>query len=92
MYLKKEELIGLPVFTQRGDNLGRVSDLEIDAESHLVFKYHVKSSGLIKGLFEDKLLVDRQQVISLDKEKMTVEDAVLSEGEKIKAAAAPTQQ
>ncbi len=93
MYLNNDKLIGLPVFTQSEQNLGRVDGFEIDSSTHTVSKYFVKSSGLIEGLFKDKLLVDKSQVVSLDKEKMVVEDNIIAEGAKeFKTATAIGQQ
>ncbi|MBI4276765.1 PRC-barrel domain-containing protein [Candidatus Uhrbacteria bacterium] len=76
MFITAQKCLGLPVETERGQKLGKVTDFEIDVESHLVQKYHVKSGGLIRGLFEDTLLIDRSEVVSITQEKMTVEDGV----------------
>ncbi|MBI4262521.1 PRC-barrel domain-containing protein [Candidatus Uhrbacteria bacterium] len=76
MYITAHQLLGLPVETQAGEKLGKVVDIEIDVESHLVQKYHVKSGSVITGLFHNVLLVDRTEVIVITKEKMTVEDRV----------------
>ena len=76
MYISAQHLIGLPVETEHGETLGRVTDFELDVESHLVQKYHVKSGGIIHGLFGDTLLVDRSEVIAITREKMVVEDGV----------------
>ncbi len=76
MYITAQKLLGLPVETQAGEKLGKVVDIEIDVESHLVRKYHVKSGSVITGIFHNVLLVDRTEVVSVSKEKMIVEDRV----------------
>lgn len=79
MNLKKNELINLPVLTKSGQTLGRVSDFEIDSLSQKILKYYVKSNSLIKGLLARELMVAAEQVISITKEKMVVEDNLVKE-------------
>ena len=75
MKILSSDLINLPVFTQSGQYLGRISDFEVDIESHTVSRYYVKT-GLIKGLWHQQLMIAPSQVISISKEKMVVEDNV----------------
>lgn len=79
MNLKKNELINLPVLTKSGQALGRVSDFEIDPLSQKILKYYVKSNNLIKELLVQELVVAAEQVISITKEKMVVEDNLVKE-------------
>lgn len=64
---KNEDLINLPVFSKDNIFLGKIRSFEID-EAQIIIKYYVK-----KGLFKEDLIIHRNQVISLDKEKMIVE-------------------
>jgi len=74
MYLSYEQLIGLPVATRSGEPLGKVEGCGIDTDTHLVFQYQVKPSG-IANMFAKELLIGREQVVSLDNTKMVVKDA-----------------
>ncbi|HEX9664799.1 MAG TPA: hypothetical protein VGA49_03155, partial [Patescibacteria group bacterium] len=77
-------ILGLLVKTRSGFYLGRVADFDVDTVSHEVIRYYVRRPGLIKGAFQKKLLIDKKQVISIIKEAMLVEDAVVTETEEIK--------
>ena len=81
--MRYTNLINLPVFTQSNQLLGKISDFEIDPDSQSILRYYIKSHKLIKALLSKQLVVHRSQVISIDKEKMVVEDAVGHE--KVKA-------
>ncbi len=74
MLINYSQLINLPVETKSGEFLGKVVDLEIDIESYQIKKLHVKSSNLIRGLFEGVLLIDQSQIYQITKEKIIVED------------------
>ncbi|MBU1164597.1 PRC-barrel domain-containing protein [Patescibacteria group bacterium] len=82
MVLENQDLINLPVQTKSGDNLGRINHFEIDQNQHIV-RYFVKS-GLIQGLWKDQLIIHRDQVISINKEKMVVDDNVMAVKESVK--------
>ena len=79
MNLNKKYLINLPVFTQSEQTLGKICDFELDSETQKIIKYHVKSEKLIKELLAKELIISSEQVISIDKEKMVVEDSVTKE-------------
>ncbi len=79
MSLNNKKIINLPVFTQANIRLGYVSGFEIDELEQKIKHYHIKTHQGIAGLFEQELLISCKQVISLDKEKMIVEDAVIKE-------------
>lgn len=87
----KKNLIGLPVETKSGMKLGKLIDLEINPESHLVLTYQVRGSRLGPGLFSKSLMINRQQVVSIGSKKMVVEDNILKEKELVwQKAAAPS--
>lgn len=75
MKILSSDLINLPVYTQGGQHLGRVTAFEVDIDGHTITTYHVKT-GLIKGLWHQELLINPSQVISISLEKMVVEDSV----------------
>lgn len=86
MNLKRNDLIGLPVYTQSNQHLGKVSDFELESSSQLVVKYYIKSRDIIKELLEKELIISKEQVVFISKEKMVVEDNVVPEKEVKKAA------
>lgn len=75
MLLSIFQLKNLLVYTQSGIKLGRIIDLEIDAESQSIIHYLVQRR-LFAGRFQKPLLIHRSQVISVSREKMIVEDLV----------------
>lgn len=79
-----KELINLSVETKSGDYLGKISNLEIDLDSQSIISYDVKETNILKGALKNKLLISRNQVISISKERMIVNDNVLTEGERKK--------
>lgn len=70
MLIRWNQLKKIPVYTQSGFYLGKVSGLEIDLESHIIRAYFVR-----KNIIESVLSISREQVISITAEKLTVEDA-----------------
>ncbi len=76
MKLTISQLHNLPVETQSGRALGRVVDVEIEPGQQEIRTYHVRSRAFIPGLFEQKLLIDRGQVVRLTPTKLIVEDGV----------------
>lgn len=80
MLINYSQLINLPVETQSNEFLGKVVDFEIDIANYQIKKLHVKSSNLIRGLFEGVLIIDQSQICEITREKIIVED----EAKKIK--------
>lgn len=74
MLINYSQLINLPVETKSNEFLGKVVDLEIDIENYQIKKLHVKSSNLIRGLFEGVLIINQSQIYEITKEKIVVED------------------
>ncbi len=89
MNLKNKDLINLPVETKSGQSLGRIVEFEIDVLTGKIVNYYVKSGNVIKGLFKDELIINQSQVVSLDKEKMVVEDNVVVGQETVKVGLSP---
>lgn len=94
MRISSDDLLNLPVESQSGQHLGRINGFDVDADSHRVTRYYVRT-GLIKGLWHQQLLIDPVQVISISKERMVVEDGVVrepaAEFDPTKLAVSPTK-
>lgn len=72
MLVRARELLNLSVVTRSGAPLGRLVGFEFETESQTILRYEVRRS-----LFGAPFLVSRDQVISIDANQMTVEDAVI---------------
>jgi sporulation protein YlmC with PRC-barrel domain len=82
MIINHKNLIGLPVETKNGLLLGKIKSFEIDSDTQTVLRYVVKSRSLISKLLSEEvreIIVGRNQVISLDEEKMIVHDTLVKE-------------
>ena len=75
----KNNLIGLPVETKLGLSVGKISDIELEAEGHRVSSYLVKTSKVLPGFLSRELAINPRQVVSLTDEKMVVDDNVVKE-------------
>lgn len=87
MFLNQKILIGLPVETKSGLVLGKIRSFEIDSESQTIMKYFVKSRNLVSKLLNEEtkeLIIHRDQVISIDAEKMVVDDSAVKDVKTIK--------
>jgi sporulation protein YlmC with PRC-barrel domain len=84
MQIAAKKIIGLRVETKSGQYLGRVRDLEIDADTLEIKKFYVRPAGLVKGLTDGDLVVGKNSVVLIDEEKLVVED--LAETELVEAA------
>ncbi|OIO48841.1 MAG: hypothetical protein CO042_03995 [Parcubacteria group bacterium CG_4_9_14_0_2_um_filter_41_8] len=74
MLIDFTNLKNLPVQTQSGQTLGKLESIIIDIDSQSIYQYEVKPTG-IKNLFGKNLLISREQVISIDKDKIIVQDS-----------------
>lgn len=82
MTLSNEQLINLPVYTQKQKNyLGRVSGFEFSPDTHTIIKYFVSQSSFVKDILGQGqgLEIASAQVFSITEEKMTVEDNVATD-------------
>src|SRR3989338_6964282 len=92
MMINTEQLFHIPVETIDHHSLGRVVGLEIDIESQSIMQYQVRPTGIMASVLRNvDLLINRNQVISLTKDKMIVDSTVLREKEK-EARIAPLPQ
>jgi len=80
MRYRDSQLMGAPVVTESGDQVGRLSGLIVDAETHEIIQYAVKKSGTLEIILPKEFLVNRAQVVSISEEKIVVKDAAVTEG------------
>jgi len=73
--LNQGKIIGLPVYTQSGIFLGKIIKIETMADQRVI-KYFVQTANPLKNLLAGQLIISVEQVISLDEEKMVVEDSL----------------
>jgi sporulation protein YlmC with PRC-barrel domain len=64
-----QKILGLPVVTESGTTLGKVRDVNLDLDTHMVNHYIVA-----KRLQKTPLLITPKQVVSISDERMVVED------------------
>ncbi len=79
MRMRDAELRGLPVVTERGEKVGKIAAVVIDIDVHAVVHYVVAKSRLLSALLPDDLLIAPAQVVSVDEERMVVEDNAVAE-------------
>ncbi|MEK7623866.1 MAG: PRC-barrel domain-containing protein [Patescibacteria group bacterium] len=79
MRITLKQIKSLPVETASGTALGHVHDLVIDIDTHFIVQYEVHSS-LLSG--HRSYLINREQVLSVTKEKIVVADTAATENAK----------
>jgi len=79
MTFRKNKLINLPVYTNAGEHLGKVSDFEFDPNSQTIVRYYVRGGVLLRELVRRELIISKEQVVVITEEKMVVVDLVLPE-------------
>ncbi len=75
MRLSDQQIIGLPVYTQSDEHLGKVSQIILNIDTGQLVQIEVVSSSIIK-FFAKNLLVSKDQIISITEDKVVVEDSV----------------
>jgi len=80
MLIQYKQIIGLDVVTESGELLGSVDGLVINTDTQEIEQYRVMTS-LVKKFLGQKLLINRQQVISITVDKMIVVDSVVKSGD-----------
>jgi sporulation protein YlmC with PRC-barrel domain len=78
MIISVKKLLNLPVFTQSGERLGEVGDVNLDAELHVVREYLVKKNFFNKPSH----LIKPSQVREITAEKMIVDDGLIKDEKK----------
>lgn len=77
MLVKAKRIIGNKVVTQSGYNLGRVFDFEVETTDQNIVKYYVHGGML--DFLKEPLIINANQVVEIQKEKIIVADAIVSE-------------
>ena len=79
MIIPWERLKNLPVETESGEQIGRLSGFDLSSDGQDIKNYRVKASGMIKALLNRELLIGREQVVSINDERLIVPDALVAE-------------
>lgn len=83
MRFRDADLRGIPVQTKGGDKVGKLLAFVIDADQHEVTQYVVARSSLLSKLMPDEFLVHRSQVVSIDAERMVINEAAVTEAAEV---------
>ena len=86
--MRDSDIKGLPVVTEAGDSVGKVTGMVIDVDSHQAIQYLVSKSRLLPALLPEELMIHYSQVISVTEERVTVRGGLTE----IEAAAESFQQ
>ncbi len=78
MLIDLEQMIGIDVETKNGFILGKLDGLVLETESQTIHQYKVKQSG-ISHIFDNEILIHKNQIISIEKNKITVDDSTIPE-------------
>jgi sporulation protein YlmC with PRC-barrel domain len=83
--LSGKKIIGLSVATKSGFVLGKIIDFDVDIETQSILRYFVKNRSLTQQILsekEEKIIISRNQVLSIDEFKMVVDDGAVKNIEK----------
>lgn len=76
MLIKAKRIINNKVITQSGYYLGKVFDFEVDTTGQSIVKYY--AGGGLLDFSKEPLVINASQVVEIQKDKIIVEDAVVS--------------
>lgn len=68
---KNVPLLKLPVITDRGRKLGRISDCLFETDGHFIAKLHIRPP-LWQRLFEAELIIPREQIVRITPREVVV--------------------
>ena len=85
MLINEKQFKKIKVETKSGQALGRLSSFDLETNTGQIMKYYVKAQNYLAGLFANSLLIDKDQIISFDNEKMIVQDNVIKVDAKVDA-------
>lgn len=86
MNVNSKQLSGVSVFTRAGRLLGKLASLDFDADTGHLVALRV-STGLVKGLLSNELIISWNEVVEITEEKIIVADAVVPVGASVAALA-----
>ena len=87
MNLSGQQLKNLLVATKSGQILGKIKDIEINTDTQNIIKYIIKSNQITERLAGKELIISSSQVISINEQKMVVEDNVAKRTRLVREAA-----
>lgn len=79
MRITSSQLRNLPVKTESGEKLGRLSGYEIDVATHAIVAYVVRPSRLAQPIAPTSLRIAPAQVVSISSKEMVVRDGTVSQ-------------
>jgi uncharacterized protein YrrD len=77
MLVSQKQLKKVMVETQSGRFLGYIVGFEVETDTGVIEKYWVKGKFAMANLWDNNILINRNQIINFDDEKMVVDDAVV---------------
>lgn len=86
MIVNTKHLIGLPVVTQGGVSVGKVSGFDFDTDTGRLAALRVKARGIVPGLLDQELAVAWSQVVEITKDGVLVQDGTVPLGGRALAA------
>jgi sporulation protein YlmC with PRC-barrel domain len=95
MLLNSKKLIGLKVETKSGDKLGAVRSFDLDADTLEIKTIYARPKSIAKELVSGDLIISRNLIISVDENKVTVDDLLARElargkaGQQVAAKSSP---
>jgi uncharacterized protein YrrD len=86
MNVNSKRLAGTQVVTSAGQLLGKLASLDFDGDTGHLVAIRV-STGLVKGLLSDELVIAWNQIVEITSEKITVTDTAIPGGASVIAIA-----
>lgn len=68
---RRSPLLGLRAVSESQRKLGKVTDVLIETDSHLITRVHIKPGGL-RGLAASELIVPRERIARMDSQQVVV--------------------
>ncbi len=80
MILNSKTLIGLHVRTQAGTAVGKVTSLDVDADTGRLVTLYVKTPGIVPGLLNQELAISWGQIVEITEKEVIVKDGTVPVG------------
>ncbi len=74
MFNQAAKIINKKAFTQSGQFLGRVADLEVDSTGQKIIRYYIQG-GFLAKLKESLIIISASQIVAVKEDRIIVEDA-----------------
>ena len=75
-------LAGTKVFTEAGSYLGKVEDFTINFETRRIHRLTIQPQ-LLRRFMSETLLIDREQIVDVTKDRITVREATVKESKRV---------